>query len=195
MDKNKVQKISFSAPINIQAAASEANGAKKPATFSIRAYNGDKINVCNYCYAPVVFDLSGLIVATQQIPILDSHETENDAVLGQTNKIEIANGGIDESGVLYSHIDEQAAMIAAKAAAGYQWQASVGVRPLSIEEVPAGSKVTVNGRSIEGPVDIVRTGVLVETSIVVIGADSTSTVQIAAKAATNNPKQSIIILI
>ena len=192
--KKQAEKLLFSVPILIQAAAPEANGTKKPATFSIRAYNGGKITVCNWP-VPVVFDLNGLIIVSQQIPILDNHEPENHAVIGQTDKVMIANGGIDESGVLYSNVDEAAALIVAKAASGHQWQASVGVLPFSIEQVNAGEKVTVNGQLIDGPVDIIRTGALRETSIVVVGGDTTSTVQIAASQLNKHPQQSIIILI
>jgi hypothetical protein len=73
--------------------------------------------------------------------------------------------------------------VLALAAAGYEWQASVGAdvgRHLRFGEDQA---TTANGQALVGPVRVVRASTLRETSFVTLGADRSTAISIAAEAA------------
>lgn len=180
---NKNEMIRFEAPIHIHAQAEndkDEKGLLKPATFQMQVYNGDKMNV-NRWSSPVVIDLTGLRVDTQQIPILIQHYSGVEGVAGQSSEVRISDAGVQTKGELY-RTDEAVNKIVLKALQGYKWQASIGVMPESIEEVQSGANIKINGREFTGPIDVIRTGVLRENSIVVFGANTNETaVQIAAK--------------
>lgn len=165
----------WSAKVSVKAAAEEGRAPQ----FSIAAYNGGPLHVEGFDL-PVVIDLSGLQLPAS-VPLLAEHRTEIDAVLGQ--------GTPTKSGASVT-LDGQimAATSAAKqvvdmAVAGYQWQASVGCLVLAQERVGSGQKVNVNGQEFSGPIIVARESVLREVSIVPNGADPTTAVSIAAKAA------------
>lgn len=179
---NKKRMMKFEAPIHIQASETEKDdrGLPKPAKFQMQAYNGDKMIVSNWP-DPVVIDLSGLRIDSQQIPILAQHLTDIDGVAGQSSEVRINDAGVQVKGELY-RIDDSINRVILKAIQGYKWQASIGVLPESIEEVDTGIKINVNGREFTGPLDVIRKGELREVSIVVFGANTNETaVQIAAK--------------
>ena len=186
---NKNEMIRFEVPIHIHAQADDKDekGLLKPAKFEMQAYNGDKMNVSRWS-TPVVIDLAGLRADSQQIPILIQHNSSIEGVAGQSSEVRISEAGVQAKGELY-RTDETVNRIVLKAIQGYKWQASVGVMPESIEEIQDGINIKVNGREFKGPVDVVRTGVLRENSIVVFGANTNETaVQIAAKEKENQNK-------
>lgn len=165
----------WSATVSVKASAAEG----KAPVFTIAAYNGGPLYVEGFDL-PVVIDLAGLQLPPS-VPLLAEHRTEIDAVLGQ--------GTPTKSGTSVT-LDGQimAATAAAKqvvdmAVAGYAWQASVGCLVLAQERVGDGQKVSVNGQDFTGPVIVARQAVLREVSIVPNGADPTTAVSIAAKAA------------
>jgi hypothetical protein len=75
-----------------------------------------------------------------------------------------------------------ALQVLAQSAAGHTWQASIGAYTLEEESVPAGQTATANGQTFTGPVIIARRSVLRETSVLPMGADSTTSVNLAASA-------------
>ena len=62
------------------------------------------------------------------------------------------------------------------------WQASIGAHVLETETIQAGQKGTANGRTFVGPVIIARRSSLRETSVLSMGADSSTSVNLAAAA-------------
>lgn len=162
----------------VEAKAGEA--AKRP-TFEIVAYNGDKMRPGGY-YREVVIDLAGL-EANSTIPILLDHDPTQ--IVGQANEVRIGNKSVTMSGVFtgdHTVAGEPAHKVASHAKNGLNWAASVGVAPGKTESISENQTVTVNGREFKGPILVVRTGRLGETSFVAIGADKTAGAKVAASA-------------
>tara|TARA_R110000868_G_scaffold25944_1_gene100517 strand:- start:5678 stop:7798 length:2121 start_codon:yes stop_codon:yes gene_type:complete len=157
----------------------KANGAGKPKRFQILAYSGGVLNVDGFPNG-VVVDLAGL-ETPGAIPILIDHEKSVEATLGLTDNI--ANNGT--SLLLAGTVTGQSAksiQVIAQATAGHVWQASIGAMVVESEEIIAGQKTTANGQTFTGPVTIARRSVLRETSVLPMGADSTTSVNLAASA-------------
>ena len=167
-------------PVNITAFLRlKANGKGKPKRFLIKAYSGGLLPVDGFSH-PVVVDLSGLEIPGS-IPILIDHEKSVEATLGATDNI--ANDGrqLMLEGVVTGQ-SAKSQQVLAQAAAGHTWQASIGAMVIESEDVPAGQTATANGQTFTGPVVIARRSVLRETSVLPMGADSTTSVNLAASA-------------
>ena len=168
------------ASIDIEAAA----GEKKPATVSMLAYSGGVIQV-GY-YGSTVVDLAGLEMPAS-IPLLSDHSAQRRDVLGHGEPKKSA-GKLTITGVL-SAANQAAREIAESSAAGFPWQASIGVQVLNRKYLRAGEKVSANGRTFVAPADgltLVIQGRLKEVSVVAIGADADTSVSIAAKSGAPN---------
>lgn len=157
----------------------KANGKGKPKRFVIKAYSGGLLPVDGFAH-PVVVDLSGL-ETPGSIPILIDHEKSVEATLGATDNI--ANDGkqLMLEGVV-TGVSQKAQQVLAQHAAGHTWQASIGAMVLESENIAAGQTATVNGQTFAGPVIIARRAILRETSVLPMGADSTTSVNLAASA-------------
>lgn len=153
----------------------------KPRRFSIMAYNGGILPVDGFP-VPVVADLAGLEILGS-IPILIDHEKSVESTLGITDAITNDGLVLTMTG-LVTATSAKALTVVAQADKGHQWKASIGARVIEQEEIPAGKSVEVNGQTFAGPVIVARRSVLYETSVLPAGADSTTQVNLAAKAAT-----------
>lgn len=167
-------RVTFAGSVDLQNA--EAGSAKLP-TFSINAYNGGPMRVPFY-FDPVVLDLSGIRAERPVLPILLEHRPAD--LVGQADQIRIDAAGINLAGTITGGADAPATRVVTHARNGFKWQASVGVDPLRVEYIEAGAAATVNGRAVNGPAIVVREGLLVETSFVAIGADSSTSAAVAA---------------
>lgn len=155
--------------------AADDSERKRPRV-SIRAYGGGPVNVAGY-FRPIVIDLSGLR-AKKSIPLLLEHDRERPIgmIAPRITKHEVsATGEITGE-------DEHANKVITHARNGFEWSASVGVWPNSIEWVDAGKAAKANGKTLTGPVGIIRSGSLGEISLVTIGADETAAANVAASA-------------
>ena len=157
----------------------KANGAGKPKRFQILAYSGGELNVEGFVH-PVVVDLAGL-ETPNAIPILIDHTKTVEATLGLTDNIKNDGKALTLSGVVTGQ-SATALQVLAQSAAGHTWQASIGAMVIESEEITAGQTATANGQTFVGPVTIARRSVLRETSVLPMGADSTTTVNLAASA-------------
>lgn len=167
-------------PVNITAFLRlKANGAGKPKRFSILAYSGGLLPVDGFPH-PVVVDLSGLEIPSS-IPILIDHEKSVEATLGATDNIHNDGTKLTMAGVVTGQ-SAKSQQVLAQAAAGHTWQASIGAMVIESVDVPAGQTATANGQTFTGPVVIARRSVLRETSVLPMGADSTTSVNLAASA-------------
>lgn len=157
-----------------------ASEGSKPRRFSMLAYSGGILPVEGFEH-PVVVDLSGLEILGD-IPILIDHTKSVEATLGLTDTIENDGRSLRLSGRItgQSGIANQ---VLAQADAGQQWQASIGARTIETEDIPAGKAVSVNGQTFVGPVIVARKAVLRETSVLPMGADTSTQVNLAAMAA------------
>lgn len=163
------------ANLDIQAAAKSKNqyeGRK----FDINAYNGGAMMLSIF-YDPAVIDLDGLASA-KSIPLLLDHESDIPSVAGVANKVEIESSGVKVSGKIIAK-SNKARLMVDTADAGLPLQASVGVSIIRREYVEAGETVNVNNQNFKGPLVVVREGELREVSIVVFGADNSTSALVA----------------
>jgi hypothetical protein len=170
-------RIELSATLNVQA----ADEAATP-TFELLAYTGASIRQ-GWSRNPLVVDLAQ-IDASRPIPILYAHGKEMpllDSVIGRS--LEATNDGnqLMLRGELIRGMPAGDKLIAL-AKAGVPLQASIGADVGSIENIAAGAVVTVNGREFPGPISVARGAVLRETSVVLFGADASTSAAIAAEA-------------
>jgi hypothetical protein len=167
-------------PLNMTAFVRlKANGAGKPKRFSILAYSGGTLPVDGFPH-PVVVDLAGLELPGS-IPILIDHTKSVEATLGLTDNIHNDGTKLTLAGTVTGQ-SALAQQVLAQAAAGHTWQASIGAMVIESEDVPAGQTATANGQTFVGPLVIARRSVLRETSVLPMGADSTTSVNLAASA-------------
>lgn len=166
--------IRFHAAVDLQAASGQ-----KPRRFSILAYTGGTLSVSGFDL-PVVVDLSGL-QANGAVPILLDHRDETETTIGQVD-------GVTNDGrrlVLTGTVTGQSPAVVnvlAQHDNGHKWQASIGALLTNVQEIAAGQVVTANGQTFRGPIYLARSAVLRETSVLPMGADAQTSVNLAAKA-------------
>ena len=164
--------IRFTSTINLIASG-------KQRRFLINAYSGGKLVVSGY-QVPVIVDLSGLDTSNA-VPILIDHRADVEATLGLTDRIE-NNGKALVLGGPITGVSSLANQVLAQSNAGHTWQASIGASVIESENIAAGKTVNVNGQQFVGPVIVARRSILKETSVLPMGADSTTSVNLAASA-------------
>lgn len=165
-------KITFAAPVELQAAASEGS---RP-SFTIAAYTGVPMRVAGSSL-PVVVDLAGLKASSQELPILLDHDPTQ--IVGMASGVTIDKQGVNLAGTVTGD-DGASAKVITHARNGFKWKASIGAQVTRKEFLQAGSSAKVNGREVVGPLIIARAAELVETSFVAIGADSNTSAFVAA---------------
>lgn len=173
-----MRSLSITSRLHLQAA--EGSPQRK---FSILAYAGGPLNVSGFPL-PVVVDLAGLEVPGN-VPILIDHRKEVEATLGLVT--EATNDG--KSLMLKGAVTGASPLVQSvltQAAAGHEWQASIGAQTVEEIEVPEGQSVMVNGREQAGPFILAIRSILRETSVLPMGADRTTRVNLAAAAAAVN---------
>jgi len=172
----KRKPLTFAAPLNLKAAA---EGQRR---FAIAAYSGGTLPVNGFEY-PVVVDLSALVVPVDQtIPLLLNHTINTDSTLGQTDSIVNSGADVSIAGPI-TGLSPQCQRVLAMSDAGQTWQASIGLLVDEQEVIAPGQVVTVNGQSFTGPIIVARRATLRETSVLPMGADATTSVNLAAAAA------------
>lgn len=171
--------IAMSASVEIQAAAADGTG---PAKFTSTFYTGGALKIAGWDQ-PVVVDLAGLRESKVLVANLDHDRTKRvgNFAVANDGKSLVANG---TASAATPSRDE----VVNSAAAGYQWQASLEVDPLEVEEVKAGKQVEANGQAFTGPLYVTRRGTLKGFAFVSHGADDNTTASIAASSATNKEK-------
>ena len=143
------------------------------------AYSGDAVVQWGERF---VIDLETLETSTPLALLFQHRHSQSVGVIEQ-----IANDGRKlaiEEGRLFAGIesDPLPRQIAEKAARGFPYELSVGVYDATTERVPEGKSVAVNGRRFQGPITVIRNGVLREISVVSLGADANTQADIAAQA-------------
>jgi len=169
--------LTFVCPLTVEA----ASGSKERAVpggprFSMVAYTGGVMRIAGFPH-PVVVDLEGLRVDRQDIPVRLDHNPRQG--VGHTQRVVVENGQVIAEG-LVSRDTSWARDVARSAVNGFPWQASIGAVVIDAQFVPNGQSVTVNGRTFDGPVHVVRQALLKEISFVDSGADAKTTVRVAA---------------
>jgi hypothetical protein len=153
--------------------AREAGDTSKQSTVAIVAYNGGGLIVAGYD-APVYLELAGGNGFDKPLPLLRDHDK---ARITGTVQAKIVGNTIEATGRLVgSGADRQ--QVEEFARDGYAWQASVGARPLHVVKVGKGQSATVNGQAVAGPAYIAKKWRLAEISLVTIGADADTSVNL-----------------
>jgi hypothetical protein len=147
------------------------------ARFEIEAYSGGPIRQ-TWSREPIVIDLEGMELK-QQLPIVMGHDYSLESILGQTSSVRVEAGKLIVEGEILAS-SEAAEQVKELAARGYQWQASVGADVSNHKRVDAES-IKLNGQEFSGPLRVVNASSLREVSIVTLGADSETHVEIAAE--------------
>lgn len=158
--------------VELQAAAS-ADASPK---LTMLAYAGGVMNVG--AYGAVVVDLAGLQF-TGTLPLLAEHDASFTGTIGSVVP-SVGQGKLTATGSLVRS-SETAGKIIELSRAGVPIQASIGAEPLESRLVKQGESVSVNGQTLVGPFRLVSKSRLREISIVSIGADSNTSVKIAAQ--------------
>lgn len=144
----------------------EDDDKNKPRKFKIEANSG--IPFFHPWWGNFAIDFEGLEIPTQQMGVLDSHDTH--MRLGVTKKITAQKKtGLVALGGFLSN--ENALAVVADMDEGFPFQASVFVPPKKIEFIPEGSETKVNGHKLKGPGHVFRSSTLREVSIAALGAD------------------------
>ena len=170
--------LTAQAPIEIEAAAGDSDGARLP-RFRMVAYTGGPMRIAGWRY-PVVVDLAGLAIPSQTRPIRFSHDPT--AGVGHSDAIRIESGQLIATGIV-SRDTAVAREVVTSSKNGFPWQASIGASVDEFEFVKENQKVLVNGREHIGPLNVVRKSTLGEISFVDLGADGQTSVNVAANAA------------
>ena len=176
-DDQKSVALTARAEIDLSAAA-EADQTEPLPRFRMVAYTGEAMRLAGWRH-PVVIDLAGLSVPSQNRPIRFGHDAQ--AGVGHTDAIGVDGGQLVASGVI-SRDTAAAKEVVASSRNGFPWQASVGASVDEFEFVRPNQTVTVNGREFTGPVNVVRRSTLGEISFVDLGADGRTSATIAASA-------------
>lgn len=158
--------------------AAEGDSAPAGKKFRIVAYTGAQIRQ-GWSREPVVIDMAGMQLPAT-VPVVIGHDYALGSILGQGRPFIEAGQLIVEGEILASNAN--ADQVAALAAAGYQFQASVGADVRRHQKIDAEGVTQVNGTAHVGPVRIVKASALREVSFVTLGADSQTSVAIAAEA-------------
>ena len=169
--------IAFTAKVEPAEILAAANGTLPH--FDVLVYTGGFMELENWPY-PVIVDLGGLQIPTQQIPVRGVHKDEMERGIGHTEWVKIENGSV-RARVVVSRETEAAREVVASARNGFPWQASIGANPLAKTMIAPGQTMVVNGIQCKGPCINITSSVLEEISFVDLGADARTEARLAAQ--------------
>jgi hypothetical protein len=122
----------------------------------------------------VVFDMSNITLAAR-VPILLEHD-ESEIVGYADSHTVTSQGELVITGVL-SASTNASKKVTGLSDEGFPWQMSVHIEPEYVEFIEAGKSVEVNGRNVQGPVNVFRNGKIGEVSFTSMGWDSATTAE------------------
>jgi len=169
--------LTLTGTAEITAIAAGADAEKALPRFKMLAYTGGAMRVAGWRH-PVVLDLAGLSVPSQNRPIRFAHDPA--AGVGHTDAIRVEGGQLVATGVI-SRDTATAREVVASSRNGFPWQASVGASVEEFEFIRESQKAIVNGLEFSGPINVVRKATLGEISFVDLGADGRTSASIAAQ--------------
>lgn len=178
----KCKSLSMDAPVEFLAA-----GESKGPDFVIQAYTGKTVD---RWWGKLALSVDG-IRAKKKMPILRDHDRGK--IVGFST--EFSKDGVFTVSGNFSKKTSDAEAVRGLAEEGFPWQASIGVRPLKIVELKAGSDMMVNGRKLIGPAEVWMESEVSETSFVPLGADNNTSVAMlsdfdeVAQEANQNPRE------
>jgi hypothetical protein len=176
--------LEATATIHLEAAGTgTGDGAAPLPRFRMVAYTGTPMRVAGWRH-PVVLDLAGLSIPSQSRPIRFGHDPLSG--VGHTDAVRVEDGQLVATGVV-SRDTPAAREVVASAKNGFPWQASIGASVEEFEFVKENQQALVNGRSLTGPLNVVRKATLGEISFVDLGADGRTSATVAANQNDGDP--------
>ncbi|TWT40504.1 Mu-like prophage major head subunit gpT [Phycisphaerae bacterium RAS1] len=171
----------FTADVTATITAAAADG-KQP-RFSATVYNGGVIRP-HWTYGDkCVIDIAGAVFAEPIAALLD-HDPEK--IVGQSQAVTSDGQSIQVDGIVtgdWKDKEDPAGKVALHAGNGFVWKASVGGAYERVEFIEAGGTIELNGRTIAGPMHVIRACVINEFSFLSCAADGTTSARVAAAAA------------
>lgn len=156
------------------------DGATKARRFSGIGYSG-KVIPNHSWWGNVIFDLSSIQQPPKAFAALVNHD--GDKIAGYIDEFELSDAeGVKIGGPLIYADGYQGKYVADGSDAGFPWQMSVCIKPGSIEEVAAGTPITVNGQMLQGPLTVFRNSTLSEVSFTPTGWDSNTSAAAMSRA-------------
>ena len=184
---NDARELRLVSPVELTVEAAGDGGEERPALVHVAAYSGGLMTVAGF--GPVVIDIEG-IESPENVPLLADHENRIDAVLGSGTPAS-ADGRLSIDGTL-SRTSDRARRVIDLHRDGVPLQASVGAEPIETERIAKGRKAVVNGRTVRADARsflLVRRSRLKHVAIVPNGADGSTSINIAAKAADSSKEK------
>lgn len=159
----------------------------KPVRCTGVAYSGGSFRQW-WSALPCYVDLSGMRMAEQVCLMLD-HDYDPECRLGvieakNDGKTLTIDGEFDTGNPLAQSI--------IRAGKKFAWQLSIGAENVKVERVDEGTVETINGNTVNGPAIVVRESVLREVSIVAIGADAKTSMEIRASLMAPEPDEHVV---
>lgn len=170
----------LSGPVVITATAAAAGQPGRPPRIDIVAYNGGELVVDGFDL-PVVIDYAGAIIPPT-MPLNVDHNQSINFLLGQGTTT-LNGNSLSISGAVTAQNPNAKEVVRAALQDQFPWQASVKAIIFATRRIAPGAQVQINGRTFTGPIIHATESQLTHCAVLGEGADQTSTVKIAAKAA------------
>ena len=159
----------------------------KPVRCTGVAYSGGSFRQW-WSALPCYVDLSGMRLA-EQVCLMLNHDYDPECRLGvieakNDGKTLTIDGEFDTGNPLAQNI--------IRAGKKFNWQLSIGAENVKVERVDDGTVETINGNTVNGPALVVRESVLREVSIVAIGADAKTSMEIKASLMAPEPDEQVV---
>ena len=159
----------------------------KPVRCAGVAYSGGSFRQW-WSALPCYVDLSGMRMA-EQVCLMYNHSYDPECRLGvieakNDGKTLTIDGEFDTGNMLAQSI--------IRAGRKFNWQLSIGAENVKVERVDDGTVETINGNTVNGPAIVVRESILREVSIVAIGADAKTSMEIKASLMAPEPDEHVV---
>ena len=159
----------------------------KPVRCTGVAYSGGSFRQW-WSALPCYVDLSGMRMA-EQVCLMYDHDYDPECRLGvieakNDGKTLTIDGEFDTGNPLAQSI--------IRSGRKFNWQLSIGAENVKVERVDEGTVETINGNTVNGPALVVRESVLREVSIVAIGADAKTSMEIRASLMAPEPDEHVV---
>lgn len=174
---------------------SNGDGAKT-AKVTVVARSGDAID--HPYWGTFVHDFAGMSVKPK-IPLDYNHDPDDS--IGYLNKFDTSTGNLICSGVIVlvngaedGDEDDDVTALVAKMEAGIPYEASIEFDDeMTLEYVPEGMSVNVNGRDIAGPVTVIRQWTLKAVAICKFGCDDNTSSELQLSKNKSKPEKGFFV--
>jgi len=161
--KNSRSVLTLAQPVKITLAG-EKEGVQVKPRFSIVAYSGRPVS---RWYGGVIMDVAGMRLQ-EKLPALREHVRT--AIVGTITENDKKDGTLYVHGEIHEGTKDGQEVLSL-ARDGFPWQASIAVWPEKILVLEKGGTHQVNGRTVEGPMEVWTQSRVGEVSFCALGAD------------------------